>query len=247
MFKGNPIMVRVSVAMATYNGSTYLHEQVDSILANLRCNDELVIADDGSTDSTVSIIQQYEKRDSRVKLLPSKPHQGVISNFSYALGHVSGDIVLLADQDDVWCHNKVSTLVKLFKDHPSVSCVLHDVAVVDEQLQTVDKSFFRLRGSTPGCWRNILKNSYMGNAMAFRSTMLRHILPIPDRVPMHDQWIGLINEIYGETLFYPQVLGLYRRHGGNVTKLEHGGLSSMLLKRIHLMGCLRKRLMRDRQ
>ena len=61
--------MKVSVAMATYNGEKYLKQQIDSILSQLSNNDELIISDDHSSDRTVSIIEEYIKSDSRVSCL----------------------------------------------------------------------------------------------------------------------------------------------------------------------------------
>ncbi|WP_161522288.1 glycosyltransferase family 2 protein [Bifidobacterium xylocopae] len=231
-------VMRISVVMATYNGEKYLKEQIYSILSNLRIQDELIIADDGSKDQTQSIVLEIAESDCRVRLLRDHSHKGVIRNFSYGLTCSKGEIIYLADQDDIWLKTKVSEVMEIFKEHPEVSCILHDVAIVDKNLQIVEPSFFHLRGSQAGFVRNILKNSYMGNAMAFRRNMLTKILPIPYSVPMHDQWIGLINDRYGKVLLYPQVLGLYRRHDDNVTELTHGSIKDMLKKRIQLLQCL---------
>lgn len=86
--------------MATYNGGQYLKAQIDSILNQLSVNDELVISDDHSTDNTCAIIKQYN--DSRVKLVLNELTKGVTHNFENALLHSNGDIIFLADQDDIW-------------------------------------------------------------------------------------------------------------------------------------------------
>ena len=89
----------VSVCMATYNGEKYIREQIDSILPQLSDSDELVISDDGSSDSTIDIIQGYN--DRRIRLYHNTRH-GVTWNFENALRQSRGDVIFLADQDDVW-------------------------------------------------------------------------------------------------------------------------------------------------
>ena len=103
-----------SVCMATYNGQKYLREQIESILCQLSANDELVISDDHSTDSTVDIIRSYG--DSRIKMYANELTKGVTHNFENALNKSKGDIIFLADQDDVWLPNKISKMEKKFHD-----------------------------------------------------------------------------------------------------------------------------------
>ncbi|RYM93653.1 glycosyltransferase family 2 protein [Bifidobacterium animalis] len=226
--------MRASVVMATYNGVDYLREQIDSILNGMDENDELVVADDGSDDGTLDILKEYASRDARVRLLPDCSHKGVIGNFNYGIHEANGDIVLLADQDDIWFPNKVGTLKRLFEEDPSLTCVLSDLTIVDGDGNETAPSFFALRGVRPGYWKNFMKNSFIGNAMAFRGTMKPYVLPIPAQAPMHDQWIGMINERYGKVLFFPEALGAYRRHAHNVTGMQHGSMASMMSKRWNL-------------
>ena len=78
--------------------------------------------------------------------------------------------------------------------------MLHNAYVTDKDLNITDYSFFEKRGSKRGFLRNIVKNSYMGCCMAFDRKLLKHILPMPKYIPMHDQWIGLMGEVYGKVV-----------------------------------------------
>ena len=82
--KDSPDCVSLSVAMASYNGERYISQQIDSILPQLRAQDELIISDDGSKDKTMEIIKHYAEKDSRVRVVQG-PRQGVIKNFEHAL------------------------------------------------------------------------------------------------------------------------------------------------------------------
>lgn len=95
--------------MATFNGGRYLREQLDSILNQLTLEDELIISDDGSTDETCQIIKEYTQLDNRIKFVEG-PRKGVIANFNHAIQQSKGDIIFLADQDDVWLPNKVAKI-----------------------------------------------------------------------------------------------------------------------------------------
>ena len=222
--------MRVSVVMATYNGEKYLCDQIASILRCLGPSDQLIASDDGSQDGTREQLYAYERKTDIVKVVDG-PRQGIIANFENGLKYVNGDIIFLADQDDIWLPNKVDEIKRIFETDSTVTCVLHDVKVVDGDLNTLEKSFFEIRGSKLGFAHNLRKNSFMGSAMAFKASMLPVILPIPRNIPMHDQWIGLINELYGKTAVCKKPLGLYRRHGDNASTFDHGSLASMISNR----------------
>lgn len=75
----------IDIAMTTYNGEKYLKEQIDSILNQTVSDFELIVCDDGSTDSTIDILNEYSKKDSRVHIFQNKNNLGVIKNFEKAI------------------------------------------------------------------------------------------------------------------------------------------------------------------
>lgn len=227
----------ISVCMATYNGETYIKEQVDSILNNLSDTDELVISDDGSTDRTLQILNDYQ--DSRIKVL-SGPHAGFVKNFENAIKHSKGQYIFLSDQDDLWAANKVEKVIQCFKD-TNATVVVHDCQVINENGEAIEPSFFALRNSGPGVLHNLVKNSYIGCCMAFKRELLDIVLPIPDDVPWHDQWIGLVSDMIGKSVFLPEVLFSYRRHGDNVSSMSHSSVSNMIKLRLKYIVELIKR------
>lgn len=199
--------------MATYNGEKYLHEQVDSILAQLEENDELIVSDDGSTDSTIQILKSYD--DKRIKIFINNSSHGVNKNFENALTHVQGDIIFLADQDDVWLPRKVKECCEALQ---YFDCVVHDAIVVDGNLSIVSESFFAERNSNNGFWKNIIKNTYLGCCMAFRKDILDICLPIPKtKAYFHDNWIGCIADLKYRLVFIPYKGIMFRRHSHNTS------------------------------
>lgn len=227
----------ISVAMATYNGEKYIKEQLDSILHQLGKNDELVISDDGSTDGTLSILASYS--DSRIKIFKG-PGLGVKQNFANAIEKCNGRYIFLADQDDIWIDDKVNKILRVFEKE-KCSCVIHDAIVFNSNNgEIITDSFYKLRKSKNGVIKNIWKNSYIGCCMAFDSKMKNKILPIPNDIEMHDQWIGLLNDKYGKNIFIDDKLLKYRRHNDNVSSLSHHKLSKMIRNRIIII----KKIMR---
>ncbi len=237
--------IRISVALVSYNGAKYLRQQLDSILCQLGEQDELVISDDGSTDGTVQLIEEYQSRDSRVRLLTG-PGQGIKKNVEHALSHTRGLYIFLADQDDIWLEGKVDSVLWALR-RQAAAVVVHDAKVFadDDSSDICMESFYEYRNSGPGVIKNIVKNSYIGCCMAVRCDLLEKILPIPAQIEMHDQWIGILADAYaGGSYFLSEPLLLYRRHGGNNSSMEHYGLWRMLRNRLVFVCCLCRRLLR---
>ena len=133
----------ISVCMATYNGEKYLKEQLDSILKQIQSSDELIVSDDGSSDLTRTIVQEYQNQYKNIHLV-NGPKCGVQKNFENALKHAKGDILFLSDQDDIWVEGKVDRVLKEFENKNTL-CVVHDAEIVDGNLNRVQDSFFKLK------------------------------------------------------------------------------------------------------
>lgn len=214
----------ISVAMAACNGEEYLPEQLDSLLPQLGENDEVVVSVDPSQDRTFEILFEYAAKDPRIRVLEG-PGKGVIRNVENALQNCSGQTIYLCDQDDVWMPDKVEKVSKALTHH---TLVLHDAQIVDAELKETAPSFMNWRRSQKGVLANIRKNSYIGCCMAFRRELLTHVLPFPDNLPMHDQWIGLMAEKHGSVRLLHVPLIQYRRHDSNATKQTHASPAQML-------------------
>ncbi|MDF2881122.1 MAG: hypothetical protein K0R54_1679 [Clostridiaceae bacterium] len=232
--------MRISVAIAAYNGEKYIVEQLNSILPQLEPEDEIIISDDGSSDSTLEIIADFSCAQIRVFKNPKK---GVISNIENAISHTLGDIIFLCDQDDVWLPDKVSIIKKRFSESRA-NLVVSDAYIVNDSLEVLQDSFFKLMNSGSGFIKNFIKNTFPGCCMAFKKELKDIILPFPENIPMHDSWIGLLAELKGEVLFIPEKLVYYRRHGDNVTVLKRDSLKQSLIWRKNLAKEILKRKIR---
>lgn len=211
----------VSVCVATFNGAPFIGAQLQSILASPLVS-EVLVSDDGSTDGTRAAVE--ELADPRVRLLQG-PGAGLIRNFEFLLSQASGDYIFLSDQDDIWLPEKVPVMLEHLA---RVDLVVSDCAVVDARLDLLHPSFFALRKSHPGLLRNIIRNSYLGCCIAFRRELLRHALPFPSRIPMHDWWLGLVADAFGSVEFIPETLLLYRRHGLNASSTAERSGATLL-------------------
>lgn len=210
--------VTVSICMATYNGEAFIKRQLDSILPYLESKDEVIIVDDGSTDQTVQIIQDY--RDERVHLFVHQTNHGVINSFEEALGHAKNDVILLADQDDVWFEDKVENVKKCFEEDTNVTLVYHDAQVVDKNLKILYTSWREHRqfSDYPNVSSTILRNHFTGCMMAFKRELCHDVMPFPRTVEMHDQWIGLVALLQKRKIVYlAKPMMQFVRHGQNAT------------------------------
>lgn len=213
----------ISVCLTTYNGHRFIREQIDSILMQLSVDDELIISDDGSTDGTLDILASYAA-DKRVRLFNhDKIKQKYVfsyttANIKYALKQVRGDVIFLADQDDVWLPHKVETMLKYCQDY---DLVLADCKDVDKDLHTICESHFQLYNAKIGFWHNFIGPCcYLGSNMCFKRELMDKFVDIPDSVP-HDLWIGTIANLRGNMFLLPEKTMLYRRHDANVSAINN--------------------------
>lgn len=198
--------------MTTKNGATFIRAQLNSILPQLKSNDEIIISDDCSADDTLEIVRSL--KDPRIRILNSDSERGITKNFEASLMASRGEFIFLADQDDVWIPGKIKIMKHALGKH---ELVISDCKLVDDSLRTQNDSFYIVNKSGQGLIKNLIKNSYMGCCMAFTREVRDRALPFPDDLPIHDFWIGLIGEMYFKVLFLPDVLVLHRRHAANAT------------------------------
>src|SRR5713101_1115880 len=118
---------KVSVAMCAYNSSRYCEEQLESIASQSRLPDEVVICDDGSVDDTPSILERFRKEAPfDVRVYKNETNLGVAKNFEKAITLCSGDIIALADCDDIWRRDKLEWICGVLKDHPEAGYAFSD-------------------------------------------------------------------------------------------------------------------------
>ena len=218
--------MNISVCMAVHNGANFIREQIASILPQLGENDELVIVDDASVDDSVMIIESFS--DQRIRVVRQNCNCGVVQTFGRALGEATGEIVFLCDQDDVWRAGKVQKFKDLFSRHSEVSLAVSDASIIDMEGNITTHSFFTSRQFHTSLLLNLIRNCFLGCTMVFRRSLLMYCLPIPDDIPMHDMWIGMVNQLVGKTVFIAEPLMFYRRHNSNATAVGHASFLQMV-------------------
>lgn len=215
-------MDRVDVALATYKGARFLPEFLQSVAAQSHAAVRLVASDDNSPDETFELLTAFQPE--RTVAVRNDGPRGFRGNFANAITHSDAPYVALADQDDVWVEDKISTLLARMKtaearfgpDVPIIVC--SDLAVVSEDLQP-------LRASFHARWRHpvqtltfadlTLGNRVPGCSMLLNRALIDRAMPMPDTILFHDWWFMLVAAALGRFEVVEQPLILYRQHGGN--------------------------------
>ncbi|MGE5206067.1 MAG: glycosyltransferase [Chlamydiota bacterium] len=212
---------RISVAMCTCNGARYVREQLQSIARQTLAANELVVCDDASGDQTPEIVQEFAAGSTvRVRLVRNPQILGCTRNFGQAIGLCEGDLIVLADQDDIWKPDKLAVIAHTFAVHPATGYVFSDADMVSEAGGRLGFSLWETVGFDPRRFAPsqqvealLKRNLVTGAAMAFRPWLCRVLLPIP-AAWRHDYWIVLLGSIFSWGVPIPERLLFYRRHLG---------------------------------
>jgi glycosyltransferase involved in cell wall biosynthesis len=132
--EGNALMTAsspaISVVMSVFNGDKYLRDAVDSILTQKFSDFEFIIVDDGSTDGSPQILQDYARKDSRIKLL-SGPNKGLTRSLNQGLAEARGQFIARMDSDDISLPQRIEKQVEYLRDHPQTVLVGSSVEFID--------------------------------------------------------------------------------------------------------------------
>ena len=216
----------ISVVLCTYNGEEFIEEQLRSILQQTLKPREIIVSDDGSTDSTLALVKGIAKTsrkeirwDIRTRNIPL----GAAENFGTALPLATGDVIALSDQDDVWVPDKLEVLSRQLFTNPSLLLVHSDARLIDAKGAPGASLMSTLR-LTPGERKNLARgfaikallrrNLVTGATVVLRKKLLEDALPLPPGW-VHDEWLGLIAALRGGLAFNPRALVDYRQHGNN--------------------------------
>ena len=239
--------MKISVAMATFNGGQHLAEQLESIRRQTRAPDELVVCDDGSSDATVERLWAF--RDAvpfPVRIERHIENQGSTRAFDTALSACSGDIALLSDQDDVWRSDRIARTCRALADNPRAVGVFSDACLTDAAGRPLGRTLWQRTGVdgavleklAEGCmvgFQELLKrNVITGATFAFRTDAMSGIQPLPTEW-VHDYWIALHLILKGGIIGIDRPLIDYRQHDKN----QLGAGRQSLVRRLRERGDLR--------
>ncbi|MFT8669208.1 MAG: glycosyltransferase [Liquorilactobacillus hordei] len=221
----------VSVVMATYNGKQFIKKQLDSIRNQSRQPDEVIIKDDGSTDGTFELVEEYIRKNLLNNWIVEKNRQnlGYKKNFFELLKAAHGDIIFLSDQDDEWAPKKIEKMAEVMEKNTEVKTLNCGISLIDGQSKKVKldlrKNFYNanfLYSKNPlkdlnyfEFYSIVERNISPGCAMAITSEVKDEFIKIYDFGLPHDWFLNLIASLTNGCVFLNEELLNYRLHGEN--------------------------------
>ena len=217
----------IAILLATFNSEKYLKPQIDSILNQDFQDFKLYIRDDGSTDSTLDIINTYLNQFSNIVMLDDPVTQrGPMVSFMWMLENVVSDYYMFCDHDDVWLSSKINLTYEKMRVveslYPQKPVVVHsDLKVVNADLEKISPSFWKLSKINPEVLRSFnylaVHNGLTGCTMMINKSARSVSIPIISAATMHDAWISLrVANSGGIVDYVNQITMLYRQHENNV-------------------------------
>lgn len=215
--------MKLSVAMCTYNGEAFIKEQIDSILNQILPINEIIVCDDGSNDNTIEILKKYDIENPNIfKIFQNEINLRSVKNFEKAINLCTGDIIFLADQDDIWTLNKTDEYIKLFEKNPRLEVIASNGYCIDEKSKVQEKyavwdvpEFLKEKNLPIDYFRLIthVSNLATGASMALKKTIVPEIMPFPviDNFH-HDEWIAIISSRKRTFILLQEKYLYYRIH-----------------------------------
>ncbi len=230
--------IRISVVICTWNGAAYLQTQLDSLLAQTLLPDEIVIADDASTDATWEMLESFSGRartmDIDVQLQRNVVNLGYVENFSAALRRATGDVLFLCDQDDVWRSDKLALMTARFADDASLLLLHSDAQLVGADGRSLHCLAFDAMQLTASekqsihsgrAFEVVMRRSFViGATAAMRSELPALALPVATGW-VHDEWLAAVAAASGRVDFMEQAFIDYRQHAGNQIGMQRRTLA----------------------
>lgn len=214
-----------SVALCTYNGETYIAEQLDSILSQTLPVSEIIVCDDQSSDNTVKILKEYsEKYPHLIKIYENPENLGYVGNFEKAMSLCTADLVFLCDQDDRWYPHKNEYITRIFENNHHTNIVCHNIKLFGEPVSSIEEiTYWDLDHNGPDQFtgpQDLIKrilfqgNIFPGMSMAIRNTFLKKHLPLKKINPViiHDYELLLLAADKNSVQTVSAILGEYRIH-----------------------------------
>ena len=230
----------VDILLPTYNGGRFLPDLLDSLIGQTYTNWRLLVRDDGSSDDTLSLIDTYIARgDVDIQLVSDgEIRLGACSSFSDLLIYSDADYVVFCDQDDYWKPEKLALQLDAVRQLESVHgktkpILVHtDLEVVDEQLNSIDESFWHYQNLNPSMMqrfeRLLVQNCVTGCSVMFNRALRECAVPIPEQAIMHDWWFALVAVSHGVVKHLDVATVKYRQHGSNQVGAKRWNLHYIL-------------------
>lgn len=238
--------VRISVAMATYNGEKYIEDQINSIIGMLSPKDEIVISDDGSTDLTVDIIKRYASKYDNIHYYQNNLGKGIDNNFSNAIMNCKGKYIFISDQDDIWIQGKIDAVLKAFADS-GADLVVHNGCIVDEKLNKISNvPLIKANHFSTNWFVSLVKPRLYGCCMAFKSSITEWIVPLYGGIDKgdYDTFISIVVGLKGKIFMLDECYIMHRIHDSNFTSNRRRCVKIILKERYRLLKAVVSRIIK---
>lgn len=210
----------ISIALASYNGSKYIREQLDSILMQTYQDFELIICDDCSTDNTWQILEEYAQKDCRIKIFKNENNLGFKKNFEKAISLCNGEYIATSDQDDIWDKEHLGLLKEIIKNDVAAA---GEALLVNEngkslnRFMTKDVSGYEIDVDSVRKLSHLLfcSNPFSGAVSMFKKEVFYVALPVPEECSFQDTWFTACALCMGNLNFTQRVVTFHRLHGDN--------------------------------
>ncbi len=218
--------MRISVAMATYNGAAFIREQLDSLAMQCLLPCELVVCDDGSTDSTLDILKEFaETAPFPVHIHRNSERLGYADNFLGAAQRCTGEWISFCDQDDVWYADKLSTVATGIQQNSQITVITHSADLASEDLTLIGRRMPDHKRTDVGApLTKSLIGCLFGFSITFNARLItsfswkdRPTSPNSSKPLTHDAWITFLGNVCGGIMYISRSLAIYRRHASTVT------------------------------
>jgi glycosyltransferase involved in cell wall biosynthesis len=218
----------VAVVVATYNGATYLREQLESIVQQTYKPSQIIIIDDASIDDTLRVANNFAADHPEAMVVQNETRLGYIKNFEKGMLLANANYIALSDQDDIWVPTKLAVLVNAIGDQ---MLAYSDSELIDAQGNLLNQKMSSIKNQlayhTPimyaiGAWAP-------GHAMLFKKELVDKAVPFPTLVT-HDFWLGFVATCYSRIVYVNEPLVHYRQHtqnaiGADTTKNKTASLT----------------------
>lgn len=237
----------VAVVLCSYNGAEHLLEQLDSLAAQTWPS-SVHLFDDASTDNTIDIALSFQSRLD-IHIHVNSPNKGFVANFESGIRTVLDlgfDYIALCDQDDIWLPHRLETGMQamLKSELGNQALLVHsDLSIINEHAETKVDSYFKFRRYDISNKKSLPivlgQNGVMGNTILMNRRLAELALPFPANLHVHDYWITVIGELYGQRILIDDQLVHYRIHADNTSnatsQLQYGVQSLSLFGKLKFL------------
>ena len=222
-------MPKISVIMAAYRGEKYIGLQLQSLFAQTRVPDEILIGDDSDDDATFRAVEAVKDRYAgELRYIRNTHRLGFVGNFLHLAQEAGGDLIFFCDQDDFWLPEKMEVLARMLEDDPTCQVAACKSEMADAELHPLHrtpldgvpdllrktdeinagKGFFHLLNQTI---------AFPGHNLAMKRSFLPVFRQISESYRYHDLWICQTAGLLGVLRYVDRALTLYRIHERNAS------------------------------